>query len=54
MGSLAGSQGGTALAQVLLGNANPGGKLPMSWWSREEDDPTFSSYYLKSGSEDLK
>ena len=50
----AGSQGGSALAQVLLGNANPGGKLPMSWWRREEDDPTFNSYYLTPGSEDLK
>ena len=39
----AGSQGGKALAQVLFGRANPGGKLPMSWWSREEDDPTFNS-----------
>ena len=26
----------------------------MSWWSREEDDPTFSSYYLAPGTEDLK
>jgi beta-glucosidase len=50
----AGSQGGTALAQVLLGRATPGGKLPMSWWSSEEDDPTFNSYYLTPGSEDLK
>ncbi len=50
----AGSQGGTALARVLLGNADPGGKLPMSWWSREEDDPTFNSYYLAGGTEDLK
>jgi beta-glucosidase len=50
----AGSQGGTALAHVLLGDANPGGKLPMSWWSREEDDPTFNSYYLAPGTEDLK
>jgi beta-glucosidase len=50
----AGSQGGTAWVQVLLGNANPGGKLPMSWWSREEDDPTFNTYYLAPGTEDLK
>lgn len=42
------------MAQVLLGNANPGGKLPMSWWSREEDDPTFNSYYHARGTEDLK
>ncbi|MGD1101970.1 MAG: glycoside hydrolase family 3 C-terminal domain-containing protein [Terriglobia bacterium] len=50
----AGSQGGNALAQVLFGRANPGGKLPMSWWSREEDDPTFDSYYIAPGSDDSK
>ena len=50
----AGSRGGNALAQVLLGRANPGGKLPMSWWSREEDDPTFNSYYTAPGSDDSK
>jgi beta-glucosidase len=50
----AGSQGGNALAQVLFGRANPGGKLPMSWWSREEDDPTFNSYYIAPGSDDSK
>ena len=50
----AGSQGGKALAQVLFGRANPGGKLPMSWWSREEDDPTFNSYYTAPGSIDSK
>ena len=26
----------------------------MSWWSREEDDPTFNSYYIAGGSKDLK
>ena len=50
----AGSQGGNALAQVLFGRANPGGKLPISWWSREEDDPTFNSYYIAPGSDDSK
>jgi beta-glucosidase len=50
----AGSQGGNALAQVLFGRANPGGRLPMSWWSREEDDPTFNSYYTAPGSDDSK
>jgi beta-glucosidase len=50
----AGSQGGKALAQVLFGRANPGGKLPISWWSREEDDPTFDNYYTTPDSEDSK
>jgi beta-glucosidase len=50
----AGSQGGNALAEVLFGRANPGGKLPMSWWSREEDDPTFNNYYIAPGSADSK
>jgi beta-glucosidase len=50
----AGSEGGNALAQVLFGRANPGGKLPMSWWNREEDDPTFNSYYTAPGSDDSK
>jgi len=49
----AGSRGGTALARVLFGD-NPSGKLPMSWWAREEDDPTFSSYYTAPGSDDSK
>jgi beta-glucosidase len=26
----------------------------MSWWGREEDDPSFISYYLAAGTEDLK
>jgi beta-glucosidase len=50
----AGSQGGRALAQVLFGRANPGGKLPITWWSREEDNPTFNTYYTAPGSEDTK
>ena len=31
MAYLPGSEGGTAVADVLYGNANPGGKLPFSW-----------------------
>ncbi len=31
MAYLPGSEGGTAVAEVLFGNANPGGKLPFSW-----------------------
>jgi beta-glucosidase len=39
---------------VLFGRANPGGKLPISWWRREEDDPTFDNYYTTPDSEDSK
>jgi beta-glucosidase len=50
----AGSQGGNALARVLFGVDNPSGKLPISWWAREDDDPTFDSYYTAPGSDDSK
>ena len=29
-------------------------ELPISWWTREEDDPTFNSYYTAPGSDDSK
>lgn len=32
-----GQEGGTALASVLLGEAEPGGRLPTSWPRRDED-----------------
>jgi beta-glucosidase len=44
-----GQEGGTALAQILFGDYSPSGKLPASFERRWEDNPTFHSYYPKSG-----
>ncbi len=40
-----GQEGGTALAQILFGDVNPSGKLPISMEKRWEDNPTHDSYY---------
>jgi beta-glucosidase len=39
-----GQEGGTALARILFGDANPSGKLPASFERRWEDNATFNSY----------
>ncbi|HEU5402180.1 MAG TPA: glycoside hydrolase family 3 C-terminal domain-containing protein, partial [Terriglobales bacterium] len=40
-----GQEGGTALAQILFGEYNPSGKLPVSFERRLEDGATFNSYH---------
>jgi beta-glucosidase len=44
-----GEQGGRALAEILFGDVNPSGKLPVTFEKRLEDNPTFGSYYPKDG-----
>lgn len=41
-----GSEGGNAVADLLLGSANPGGKLPVSWPVNVGQVPIFYNRYL--------
>lgn len=41
MSWLPGSEGGTAVANVLFGKANPSGRLPVSWPKSTGDEPMF-------------
>jgi len=50
----AGQEGGTALAQILLGEVNPSGKLPISWERRLEDNPCYRTYYEEPGTHTVK
>lgn len=45
-----GEEGGTGLAEILFGEANPSGRLPMSWERKIEDNPSFPYYYSAPGS----
>ena len=44
-----GQEGGTALAEILLGRVNPSGKLPASFERQWADNPTFGNYYDPDG-----
>lgn len=40
-----GQEGGTALAQLVFGDVNPSGRLPVSFERHWEDNPAHDSYY---------
>ncbi|HWS90576.1 MAG TPA: glycoside hydrolase family 3 C-terminal domain-containing protein [Pyrinomonadaceae bacterium] len=44
-----GQEGGTALAEILLGDTNPSGRLPATFERRWEDNPVHASYYPADG-----
>jgi beta-glucosidase len=44
-----GEQGGTALAEVLFGDVNPSGRLPISFEKQLADNPSIKSYYTEPG-----
>ena len=44
-----GEEGGTALAEILFGDVNPSGRLPVSFELRWEDNPVHDSYYPQEG-----
>lgn len=46
-----GQEGGTALAQILFGQADPSGRLPITMERRWADNPVHDSYYPQPGTE---
>jgi beta-glucosidase len=44
-----GQEGGTALAEILFGEVNPSGRLPVTFERRWEDNPVYDSYYPQTG-----
>ncbi|MEW6203158.1 MAG: glycoside hydrolase family 3 C-terminal domain-containing protein [bacterium] len=44
-----GEQGGNAIADVLFGNYNPGGRLPMTFYKSVNDLPPFDDYEISKG-----
>lgn len=44
-----GELGGTALAQLVFGDASPSGHLPATFERRWEDNPSYGSYYTEPG-----
>lgn len=38
---------GVAVADILFGDYNPGGKLPMTWYLSEEQLPPFHDYHIR-------
>ena len=47
-----GQEGGTALAELLFGEINPSGKLPVTFMRRWEDSPAYPYYPGKNGIEE--
>jgi beta-glucosidase len=44
-----GQEGGTAVADVLFGDYNPAGRLPLTFYASSDDLPDFEDYDMKKG-----
>jgi beta-glucosidase len=44
-----GQEGGRALAEILFGDVDPSGHLPVTFERNPEDNPTFANYYPEDG-----
>ena len=47
-----GSEGGNAVSDVLFGDVNPGGKLPVSWAHKAAEEPLYYNHNLTHEPED--
>lgn len=45
--------GGSAMAELLFGKANPSGRLPISWESSLANNPSIENYYPAPASSDI-
>jgi beta-glucosidase len=49
MGWYPGQRGGTAVADVLFGNYNPAGRLPVTFYNSTDELPDFKDYNMRAG-----
>ena len=49
-----GQEGGTAIAEILLGVVNPSGRLPATFERRLDDNPAYAFYYPRPGTLEIE